>query len=56
MSGSMSTCIDALPGNIEVFIDSLSRGDADSAEPVRDWRAKIVGYRDFGAAAHDGLP
>ncbi|HVE88563.1 MAG TPA: vWA domain-containing protein [Burkholderiaceae bacterium] len=56
ISGSMSTCIDALRRNIEVFIDSLSRGDANNAAPVRDWRGKVVGYRDFEAAESEGLP
>ena len=52
----MSTCIDALPRNIEAFIDSLSRGDANNAAPVRDWRGKVVGYRDIESAQADGLP
>jgi hypothetical protein len=56
VSGSMSTCIDALRTNIEAFIDSLSRGDANNAAPVRDWRGKVVGYRDIEAAQADGLP
>ena len=56
ISGSMATCIDALRRNIEVFIDSLSRGDANNAAPVRDWRGKVVGYRDFEAADNEGLP
>ena len=56
VSGSMSTCIDALRKNIETFIDSLSRGDANNASPVRDWRAKVVGYRDIEAAESEGLP
>ena len=56
VSGSMSTCIDALRKNIEVFIDSLSQGDANNAAPVRDWRGKVVGYRDFDAADAEGLP
>lgn len=56
VSGSMSTCIDALRKNIEAFIDSLSRGDGNSAAPVRDWRGKVVGYRDFEAAEGEGLP
>jgi hypothetical protein len=56
VSGSMGTCIDALRKNIELFIDSLSRGDANNAAPVRDWRAKVVGFRDFEAAGADGLP
>ena len=56
VSGSMSPCIDALRRNIEAFIDSLSRGDANNAAPVKDWRAKVVGYRDFEAAGAEGLP
>ena len=56
ISGSMSTCIDALRKNIEVFIDSLSRGDANNAAPVRDWRGKVVGYRDIEAAQGENLP
>ncbi|WP_375457743.1 hypothetical protein [uncultured Enterovirga sp.] len=56
VSGSMSPCIDALRLNIEAFVDSLSRGDANNAAPVRDWRAKVVGYRDIEAAQTEGLP
>jgi hypothetical protein len=56
VSGSMAPCIDALRRNIEVFIESLSRGDANNASPVRDWRAKVVGYRDFDAAPAESLP
>lgn len=56
VSGSMSTCIDALRKNIEAFIDSLSRGDANNAAPVRDWRAKVVGYRDIEAAEAEHIP
>lgn len=56
VSGSMATCIDALRGNIEAFVDSLSRGDANNAAPVRDWRGKVVGYRDIEAAEAEGLP
>ena len=56
VSGSMTPCIDALRRNIEAFVDSLSRGDANNAAPVKDWRAKVVGYRDFEAAQTEGLP
>ena len=47
VSGSMAPIIDALRRNIEVFIDSLSSGDANNAAPVKDWRGKVVGYRDI---------
>jgi von Willebrand factor type A domain len=56
VSGSMRPCIDALRSNIETFIDSLSQGDPNNAAPVRDWRGKVVGYRDIGAADSEGLP
>ena len=56
VSGSMAPCIDALRKNIEAFIDSLSRGDGNNAAPVRDWRGKVVGYRDIESAEAEGLP
>jgi hypothetical protein len=56
ISGSMAPCIDALRQNIEAFVDSLSRGDANNAAPVKDWRAKVVGYRDLESAESEGLP
>ena len=56
LTGSMAPCIDALRKNIETFIDSLSRGDGNSAAPVRDWRGKVVGYRDLESGATDGVP
>lgn len=56
ISGSMAPCIDALRQNIEAFVESLSRGDANNASPVKDWRAKVVGYRDFDSADSEGLP
>ena len=56
VSGSMAPCIDALRQNIEAFVDSLSRGDANNAAPVKDWRAKVVGYRDLDTAESEGLP
>ena len=55
VSGSMSPCIDALRTNIEAFINSLSRGEANNAPPIRDWRGKVVGYRDVEAAQSEGL-
>jgi hypothetical protein len=55
VSGSMAPIIDALRKNIEAFIDSLSSGDANNAAPVRDWRGKVVGYRDIEAAQSEGL-
>ncbi len=56
VSGSMQPILDALVRNIEVFVDSLSRGDANNAAPVKDWRGRVVGYRDIETADHDGVP
>jgi hypothetical protein len=56
ISGSMAPCIDALRQNIETFVTSLSSGDANNAAPVKDWRAKVVGYRDIECADSEGLP
>ena len=56
VSGSMKPCIDALRTNIEAFINSLSKGEANNAPPVKDWRGKVVGYRDIEAAQSEGIP
>jgi hypothetical protein len=56
VSGSMAPCIDALRQNIETFVGTLSSGDANNAAPVKDWRAKVVGYRDIEMAESEGLP
>jgi hypothetical protein len=56
VTGSMAPCIDALRKNIEAFIDSLSHGDGNNVAPVRDWRGKVVGYRDIEASEADGIP
>src|SRR5688500_16258060 len=50
VSGSMKPCIDALRVNIEAFIDSLGKGEGNNNPPVKDWRAKVVGFRDVEAA------
>lgn len=55
VSGSMAPIIDALRRNIEAFVDSMSAGDSNNAAPVRDWRAKVVGYRDIEAAETEGV-
>lgn len=46
-TGSMRPCIDALKDNIATFVSSLTGGDGNRFTPVRDWRAKVVGFRDF---------
>lgn len=54
-TGSMAPCIDALKENIQLFIDTLSEGDANSGSPVKDWRARVVGYRDIRSDGADWL-
>ncbi|HEX8431503.1 MAG TPA: vWA domain-containing protein [Longimicrobium sp.] len=49
VSGSMAPCIDALKANIGTFVETLGKGEGNNISPVRDWRAKAVGYRDFEA-------
>jgi hypothetical protein len=55
VSGSMAPVIDALKQNIGTFVDSLSSGEGNNVSPVRDWRAKAVGYRDFDVDAEPFL-
>jgi hypothetical protein len=47
VSGSMQQSIDDLADNIATFVDSLVHPpDANDVPPVKDWRAKVFGYRD----------
>ena len=50
-TGSMQPCIDHLKENIKQFFITLTTEDANNSNPVKDWRGKIVGYRDI---THDG--
>jgi len=52
-TGSMEPCIDALRDNVSTFVDSMCEKSQDN--PIRDWRAKVVGYRDFLDDASDAL-
>jgi len=52
-TGSMEPCIDALKDNVSTFVDSMCEKSQDN--PVRDWRAKVVAYRDFLDDASDAL-
>jgi len=48
-TGSMATCIDQLKENLKTFIDALVTPAGNDVSPVKDWRAKVVGYRDAEA-------
>src|ERR1044072_765823 len=47
VTGAMQPCIDALKNNIGTFIDTLTTKGPNNESPVKHWRAKAVGYRDF---------
>ena len=46
VTGSMQPCIDAVKRSVSMFINSMVIGDANNSAPVKDWRLKVVGYRD----------
>jgi hypothetical protein len=48
-TGSMQPCINALKENVARFIDFLTQGGPNNQLPVRDWRGRVVGYRDLPA-------
>ena len=45
-TGSMGKCIEAGKNNIRSFFKTMT-SDEGNGSPVKDWRAKIVGFRDF---------
>lgn len=50
-TASMSPCLEALKQNIGLFIDTLTTEDPQNPAPVKDWRARVFGYRDVLADA-----
>jgi hypothetical protein len=46
-TGSMDPLMDGLKENITRFIDFLEAGEGQETSPVRDWRARVVGFRDY---------
>ena len=47
VTGSMGPCLGALKTNIGTFVTTLTTQDSNNSCPVKDYRAKVVGYRDF---------
>lgn len=45
-SGSMSECIQAVTQNISTFVDTLSASDANGGVLIKDWRIRVLAYRD----------
>ena len=54
-TGSMESFIDALKTGISTFINTLTTSDPQNPRPIRDWRGKVVGYRDVRADGADWL-
>jgi hypothetical protein len=48
-TGSMQHCIDALKNNISAFIETLAVRSPNNETPIKHWRGKVVGFRDFKA-------
>lgn len=46
-TGSMQPCIDAVKDNIAIFIRTLCERDGNGESIVKDWRARVFGYRDY---------
>jgi hypothetical protein len=53
VTGSMEACLNAVKTNVRGFIETFSTSDANNQDPVKDWRIKVCGYRDFTANPSD---
>ena len=47
-TGSMQPAIDDLKRNIKMFFNQRAQGDDNGNAIVKDWRARVIGYRDVG--------
>ena len=45
-SGSMKDCLRAVADSVTSFVDTLSAPDANGGVLIKDWRIRVVGYRD----------
>ncbi len=46
-TGSMGPCISAVKQNIKTFVQTFTTPNPNGATVVKDWRAKVMGYRDL---------
>lgn len=46
-TGSMANCVQKLKENVMRFFKSLTEKSGNAIPPVKDWRAKVVGFRDY---------
>jgi len=45
-SSGMQECIQAVTHNISLFVDTLCTSDANGGVLIKDWRIRVVAYRD----------
>lgn len=45
-TGSMKECLRAVTDNIATFVDTLSSSDSNGGVLIKDWRIRVIGYRD----------
>lgn len=46
-TGSMGPCINQVKQNIKAFVQTLTTADPNGGTALKEWRAKVVGYRDL---------
>jgi hypothetical protein len=46
-TGSMGPCINAVKHNIKTFVTTMTTPNPNGGAVVKEWRAKVVGYRDL---------
>ena len=46
-TGSMGPCINAVKNNIKTFVNTFTMPTPNGPAVVKDWRAKVMGYRDL---------
>src|SRR5205823_10862629 len=46
-TGSMGPCINAVKQNIKTFAQTFTTPTPNGPAVVKDWRAKVMGYRDL---------
>lgn len=45
-SGSMKECLRAVTDNLATFVETLNAPDSNGGVLIKDWRIRVVGYRD----------
>ena len=46
-TGSMQPCINAVKDNLFTFVRTMCEKDGNGESIVKDWRARVFGYRDY---------